>query len=181
MFKADPKRHPSCSHLMLLPRAASLAYLAPLGRIFYSQWGDRAPGPLLFSVFCFSKRPPACHPEAARPPTDLEIKIARPGSRVLKLLWGLRWRLRRGRGGAGCLPTRALGFSPFSRNPRETDATKITPTVASALAPPRCTEMPPLRQRLSSRGRQAPHGMHGSLHPPRVVRLDRLRAAHSRP
>ena len=25
MFKADPKRHPSCPHLMLLPRAASLA------------------------------------------------------------------------------------------------------------------------------------------------------------
>ena len=32
------KRHPSCSHLMLLPRAASLAPL-PLGRIFYSQTG----------------------------------------------------------------------------------------------------------------------------------------------
>ena len=36
--------------------------------------------PLLFSVFCFSTRPPARHPEAARPPTDLKIKIARPGS-----------------------------------------------------------------------------------------------------
>ena len=61
---------------MLLPRAASLG---PLGRIFYSQWGPGPPGPLLFSVFCFSKRPPARHPEAARPPTDPEIKNARPG------------------------------------------------------------------------------------------------------
>ena len=60
---------------MLLPRAASLG---PLGRIFYSQWGPGPPGPLLFSVFCFSKRPPARHPEAARPPTDPEIKNARP-------------------------------------------------------------------------------------------------------
>ena len=61
---------------MLLPRAASLG---PLGRIFYSQWGPGPPGPLLFSVFCFSKRPPARHPEAARPPTDPEIKKRRPG------------------------------------------------------------------------------------------------------
>ena len=36
------------------------------------------PGPPLFSVFCFSTRPPARHPEAARPPTDREIKNARP-------------------------------------------------------------------------------------------------------
>ena len=36
------------------------------------------PAPPLFSVFCFSKRPPARHPEAARPPTDPEIKNARP-------------------------------------------------------------------------------------------------------
>ena len=33
---------------------------------------------LLFSVFWFSKRPPARHPEAARPPTDREIKTGRP-------------------------------------------------------------------------------------------------------
>ena len=64
---------------MLLPRAASLG---PLGRIFYSQWGPGPPGPLLFSVFCFSKRPPARHPEAARPPTDPEIKNARPGAQA---------------------------------------------------------------------------------------------------
>ena len=32
----------------------------------------------MFSVFCFSKRPPARHPEAARPPTHREIKNARP-------------------------------------------------------------------------------------------------------
>ena len=37
------------------------------------------PGPPLFSVFCFSKRPPARHPEVARPPTDPEIKKRRPG------------------------------------------------------------------------------------------------------
>ena len=36
------------------------------------------PGPPLFSVFCFSTRPPARHPEAARPPTYREIKNARP-------------------------------------------------------------------------------------------------------
>ena len=36
------------------------------------------PGPPLFSVFCFSKRPPARHPEVARPPTDPEIKKRRP-------------------------------------------------------------------------------------------------------
>ena len=58
---------------MLLPRAASLA---PLG-VFSTPSGG--PGPLLFYVFCFSKRPPARHPEAARPPTDREIKNARPG------------------------------------------------------------------------------------------------------
>ena len=75
MFKADPKRHPSCSHLMLLPRAASLA---PLGVFSTPSGGPGPPGPLLFSVFCFSKRPPARHPEAARPPTDPEIKNARP-------------------------------------------------------------------------------------------------------
>ena len=62
---------------MLLPRAASLG---PLGRIFYSQWGPGPPGPLLFSVFCFSKRPPARHPEVARPPTDPEIKKRRPST-----------------------------------------------------------------------------------------------------
>ena len=36
------------------------------------------PGPPLFSVFCFSKRPPARHPEVARPPTDPEIKNVGP-------------------------------------------------------------------------------------------------------
>ena len=41
------------------------------------------PGPPLFSVFCFSKRPPARHPEVARPPTDPEIKKRRPGARGL--------------------------------------------------------------------------------------------------
>ena len=39
------------------------------------------PGPPLFSVFCFSKRPPARHPEVARPPTDPEIKKRRPSLR----------------------------------------------------------------------------------------------------
>ena len=86
MFKADPKRHPSCSHLMLLPRAASLG---PLGRIFYSQWGPGPPGPLLFSVFCFSKRPPARHPEAARPPTHREIKTGRRPVDSRLESWGL--------------------------------------------------------------------------------------------
>jgi len=69
---------------MLLPRAASLA---PLGVFSTPSGGPRPPGPLLFSVFCFSKRPPARHPEAARPPTDPEIKNARPG--CIQLLYSL--------------------------------------------------------------------------------------------
>jgi len=50
----------------------------------------------LFSVFCFSKRPPARHPEAARPPTDREIKNARPGTPS-----GGATRME----GVGCLPS----------------------------------------------------------------------------
>ena len=50
------------------------------------------PGPPLFSVFCFSKRPPARHPEVARPPTDPEIKKRRPEQdrRAQSFLSGVR-------------------------------------------------------------------------------------------
>ena len=61
---------------MLLPRAASLG---PLGRIFYSQWGPGPPGPLLFSVFCFSKRPPPATPRRLGPPLIQRSKtLGRP-------------------------------------------------------------------------------------------------------
>ena len=72
------------------------------------------PGPPLFSVFCFSKRPPARHPEVARPPTDPEIKKRRPWtahleSRVPGTTFGTLREIRHGftpallRGGAGLI------------------------------------------------------------------------------
>ena len=73
MFKADPKRHPSCSHLMLLPRAASLA---PLGVFFYSQWGACPPPCFLFSVFQ-NARPPAT-PRRLGPPQTERSKTLGP-------------------------------------------------------------------------------------------------------
>ena len=70
MFKADPKRHPSCSHLMLLPRAASLA---PLGVFSTPPVGGLGPGPPL--VFCFlffntPARPPPRGGSAPHSPRD---------------------------------------------------------------------------------------------------------------
>ena len=47
------------------------------------------PGPPLFSVFCFSTRPPARHPEAARPPTHREIKTGRRPVDSSLESWGL--------------------------------------------------------------------------------------------
>ena len=60
MFKADPKRHPSCSHLMLLPRAASLPPWPPWAYLLLPV-GPGPPGPPLVVCFLFFNTP-------ARPP-----------------------------------------------------------------------------------------------------------------
>ena len=63
MFKADPKRHPSCPHLMLLPRAASLAPLGAEGwpRLLYAVW-------LLYAVCCIIQQPKRYARAAVWPP-----------------------------------------------------------------------------------------------------------------
>ena len=137
---------------MLLPRAASLG---PLGRIFYSQWGPGPPGPLLFSVFCFSKRPPARHPEAARPPTDPEIKSARPCWLVVLVArwWGTRGHrecdntLAR-RGWATLHFDALLRLFSLSRPPM----CVCYDLVSGACGPPR----PPRRRRAAARRRPEP-------------------------
>ena len=69
MFKADPKRHPSCPHLMLLPRAASLPPWPPWAsfRLPVGGLGPRPPrSGFLVSVFQHA-RPPAT-PRLLGPP-----------------------------------------------------------------------------------------------------------------